>query len=136
MDRRGDYIPAATRNVFLKYYAPADRLQPHFWGDADKDAYLREIKKNWPHTCNDRYPHDHTASTRLRHLTSLAQLFSRPINGTQVQAIEIPLFQRDYAQGRKTSRHAMCANASLPTFAQRWTAMARAFTLTSSLATW
>ena len=45
MDRRGDYIPAATRNVFLKYYAPADRLQPHFWGDADKDAYLREIKK-------------------------------------------------------------------------------------------
>ena len=56
MDRRGDYIPAATRNVFLKYYAPADRLQPHFWGDADKDAYLREIKKNWPHTCNDRYP--------------------------------------------------------------------------------
>lgn len=45
MDRHGDYIPAATRNVFLKYYAPADRLQPHFWGDADKDAYLREIKK-------------------------------------------------------------------------------------------
>ena len=45
MDGRGDYIPAATRNVFLKYYAPADRLQPHFWGDADKDAYLREIKK-------------------------------------------------------------------------------------------
>ena len=45
MDRRGDYIPTATRNVFLKYYAPADRLQPHFWGEADKDAYLREIKK-------------------------------------------------------------------------------------------
>ena len=44
MDRRGDYIPAATRNVFLKYYAPAERLQPHFWGDADKTAYLQEIK--------------------------------------------------------------------------------------------
>lgn len=44
MDRRGDYIPAATRNVFLKYYATADRLQPHFWSEADKDAYLQAIK--------------------------------------------------------------------------------------------
>lgn len=34
--------------------------------------------------------------------TSLAQLFSQPINGMQVQAIEIPLFQRDYAQGRSS----------------------------------
>lgn len=32
--------------------------------------------------------------------TSLAQLFSQQIHGMQVQAIEIPLFQRDYAQGR------------------------------------
>lgn len=44
MDRRGDYLPAATRNVFLKYYAPADRLQPHFWSAADKAAYLRAIQ--------------------------------------------------------------------------------------------
>jgi hypothetical protein len=33
-------------------------------------------------------------------LTSLVQLFGQTINGTLVQAIEIPLFQRDYAQGR------------------------------------
>lgn len=32
--------------------------------------------------------------------TSLAQLFSQPIRGTQVQAIVIPQIQRDYAQGR------------------------------------
>lgn len=44
MDKRGDYIPAATRNVFLKYYSPADKLQPHFWGEHDKDAYLEQIK--------------------------------------------------------------------------------------------
>jgi hypothetical protein len=44
MDRRGDYIPSATRNVFLKYYTPADKLQPHFWSEADKDAYLQTIK--------------------------------------------------------------------------------------------
>ncbi|MFZ3139991.1 DUF262 domain-containing protein [Polaromonas sp.] len=44
MDKSGDYIPAATRNVFLKYYTPAERLQPHFWGDEDKTAYLAHIK--------------------------------------------------------------------------------------------
>lgn len=44
MDRRGDYIPAATRNVFLKYYTPAGKLQPHFWGEDDKAAYLQTIK--------------------------------------------------------------------------------------------
>ena len=37
-------------------------------------------------------------------LTSLVQLFCQTINGTQVKAIEIPLFQRDYAQGRKTAQ--------------------------------
>ena len=36
--------------------------------------------------------------------TSLAQLFSQTINGTQVRAIEIPLFQRDYAQGRNSDQ--------------------------------
>ena len=36
--------------------------------------------------------------------TSLAQLFGQTINGTQVQAIEIPLFQRDYAQGRRNEQ--------------------------------
>ena len=34
--------------------------------------------------------------------TSLAQLFNQTINGLQVQAIEIPLIQRDYAQGRNS----------------------------------
>lgn len=37
-------------------------------------------------------------------LTSLAQLFGKTINGTQVKAIEIPLFQRDYAQGRQSEQ--------------------------------
>jgi hypothetical protein len=37
-------------------------------------------------------------------LTSLAQLFDHSINGTEVKAIEIPLFQRDYAQGRKDAQ--------------------------------
>lgn len=44
MDRRGDYIPSATRNVFLKYYTLADSLQPHYWSAADKVAYLNAIK--------------------------------------------------------------------------------------------
>ena len=44
MDKYGHYIPAATRNVFLKYYTPAGRIQPHFWGTADKASYLQAIK--------------------------------------------------------------------------------------------
>lgn len=44
MDKSGCYIPAATRNVFLKYYTPAKQLQPHFWCDDDKTAYLAHIK--------------------------------------------------------------------------------------------
>lgn len=37
-------------------------------------------------------------------LTSLSQLFDRAINGIRVKAIEIPLFQRDYAQGRQSEQ--------------------------------
>lgn len=37
-------------------------------------------------------------------LTSFSQLFGLTINGMQVQAIEIPLFQRDYAQGRHSEQ--------------------------------
>ena len=37
-------------------------------------------------------------------LTSLAQLFVQPVHGVQVKAIEIPLFQRDYAQGRHSEQ--------------------------------
>ncbi len=44
LDRTGEYIPVCTRNVFLKYYADADAVQPHFWGPLDKTSYLREIK--------------------------------------------------------------------------------------------
>lgn len=47
-------------------------------------------------------------TTSLTHhdgtLTSLAQLFDQRINSTQVKAIEIPLFQRDYAQGRQSEQ--------------------------------
>ena len=44
LDRAGDYIPVCTRNVFLKYYANADAVQPHFWGHLDKTSYLRELE--------------------------------------------------------------------------------------------
>lgn len=42
-DRKGDYVPDCTRKVFLKYYAGANALQPHFWGDEDKKSYLGAI---------------------------------------------------------------------------------------------
>jgi hypothetical protein len=39
-DRQGSYIPVCTRNVFLKYYSPADEHQMHFWSDSDREHYL------------------------------------------------------------------------------------------------
>lgn len=44
-DRSGSYIPACTRNVFLKYYSDGEDLQPHFWGPADRIAYLTEMRR-------------------------------------------------------------------------------------------
>ena len=41
-DKKSNYIPICTKNVFLKYYNP----QPDFsalWTDADKKSYLKEI---------------------------------------------------------------------------------------------
>jgi hypothetical protein len=44
-DKQGSYIPACTRNVFLKYYTDAGRQQLHFWSGADRQAYLAAIRK-------------------------------------------------------------------------------------------
>jgi len=45
LDRKGSYVPVCTRNVFLKYYAEADALHPHFWSDKDKESYIKEIRE-------------------------------------------------------------------------------------------
>ncbi len=50
MDKRGQYIPFCTKMVFLKYYTPSDKNQLHFWGQADRDAYVRamnEVLRNY-----------------------------------------------------------------------------------------
>ena len=39
-DRKGEYIPICTRQVFLKYYTDADAQQVHFWSTQDREAYL------------------------------------------------------------------------------------------------
>ena len=44
LDRRGEYVPVCTRNVFLKYYSGADSQQPHYWSEADKRNYLGELR--------------------------------------------------------------------------------------------
>jgi hypothetical protein len=43
LDRRGSYIPGCTRNVFLKYYSPADEHQMLFWSASDREHYLRAM---------------------------------------------------------------------------------------------
>ena len=44
-DKAGSYIPACTRNVFLKYYTETGNQQLHFWSGADRQAYLAAIQK-------------------------------------------------------------------------------------------
>ena len=43
MDKTGQYIPFCTRMVFLKYYTPSADNQLHFWGHADRVAYVNGI---------------------------------------------------------------------------------------------
>ena len=109
LDRRGDYVPACTRNVFLKYYADAEAQQPHFWSGADKDSYSKEIRRTLRallhRTAREQGHPEMTPSAATpataASLTSFAQLFGRTIDGITIREIEIPLVQRDYAQGRK-----------------------------------
>lgn len=43
MDKKGQYIPFCTKMVFLKYYTPSAENQLHFWGQADRIAYINAI---------------------------------------------------------------------------------------------
>ena len=43
LDKKGEYIPICTRQVFLKYYTNADAQQVHFWSTQDREAYLDAI---------------------------------------------------------------------------------------------
>lgn len=45
MDREGQYIPFCTKMVFLKYYTPSEESQLHFWGQADRVAYVRAMNR-------------------------------------------------------------------------------------------
>lgn len=45
MDKTNDYIPVCTRRVFLKYYTESDKNQYHYWGKADREAYIANINE-------------------------------------------------------------------------------------------
>ena len=45
MDKAGQYIPFCTKMVFLKYYTPSAENQLHFWGQADRIAYVENINR-------------------------------------------------------------------------------------------
>jgi hypothetical protein len=44
LDKQGQFVPPATRNVFLKYYSP-QAAQLMLWDGADQDAYGEAIKE-------------------------------------------------------------------------------------------
>ncbi|MDE5699038.1 MAG: DUF262 domain-containing protein, partial [Lachnospiraceae bacterium] len=43
MDKKGRYIPFCTKMIFLKYYTPSEQNQFHFWGQADRVAYITAV---------------------------------------------------------------------------------------------
>ena len=43
LDKNGQYIPFCTKMAFLKYYTPSDGNQIHFWGQADRKAYIQAM---------------------------------------------------------------------------------------------
>lgn len=43
MDKEGKFIPFCTKMVFLKYYTPSADNQLHFWGQADRVAYIKAM---------------------------------------------------------------------------------------------
>ncbi len=45
MDKEGNYIPYCTKMVFLKYYTPSSENQLHFWGEADRKAYVEAMNQ-------------------------------------------------------------------------------------------
>lgn len=49
MDKNGAFIPFCTKNVFLKYYTPSEKNQLHFWGQADRIAYINAINEKLKH---------------------------------------------------------------------------------------
>jgi hypothetical protein len=44
LDKQGQFVPPATKNVFLKYYCP-QAAQLMLWDEADQDAYASVIKE-------------------------------------------------------------------------------------------
>ena len=43
MIKKGKFIPYCTQMVFLKYYTPSSANQVHFWGQSDRDSYVKAI---------------------------------------------------------------------------------------------
>ena len=41
--KEGKFIPYCTQMVFLKYYTPSNANQVHFWGQADRDSYVKAM---------------------------------------------------------------------------------------------
>lgn len=44
MDRAGEYVPVATRNLFLKYYTNTDLPRMYEWSEEDRKGYLEEMR--------------------------------------------------------------------------------------------
>lgn len=53
MDKKGEFIPFCTKMAFLKYYTPSEKNQLHFWGQPDREAYVKAINQVLREYLND-----------------------------------------------------------------------------------
>ena len=119
LDQSGSYIPVCTRNVFLKYYdneasSPAGPLLGtkqirRYTLEAHADCSIRTPPRGHP---GKRAVGRHRGRCRMSESASpgLSAPPTRPCSRRRrgrtptVAQVEIPLIQRDYAQGREDLR--------------------------------
>ncbi|MBP7554007.1 MAG: DUF262 domain-containing protein [Spirochaetes bacterium] len=44
-DKKGEFIPPATKNIFLKYYSDEVETNLYFWGQTDRENYFKKIEE-------------------------------------------------------------------------------------------
>jgi len=45
LDKAGSFIPHCTKMVFFKYYTSSEDATPYFWGEPDRQAYMKAIRE-------------------------------------------------------------------------------------------
>ena len=106
LDEAGAYILPCTRNVFLKYYTAAEDQQLSIWGPQDQEPYYEKLLAAiGPFLAAEVVAESEDVGMIEQHLkgyqSTFIELFDASGEGRPaITSIEIPIIQRDFAQGR------------------------------------